>query len=94
MIRAFCPFRLVADEDLDQLGREIATSVAPAGATLFEQGDPADGVSAVLEGTVEVVTGGRVLATLGPGSLLGELSVFVPPPRARRRPARARRCGW
>ena len=78
VIRAFCPFRLVTDEDLDQLHREIATDVAAAGSTLFEEGDPADGVAAVLEGHVEVVTGGRVLATLGPGSVLGELSVFVP----------------
>jgi CRP-like cAMP-binding protein len=77
-VRAFCPFRLVVDEDLDQLGREIATRVAAAGSTLFEEGDPADGVATVLEGAVEVVTGGRVIATLGPGSLLGELSVFVP----------------
>ncbi len=77
-IRGFCPFRLVTDEDLGQLGRETTTSIAAAGSTLFEQGDPAGGVSAVLEGTVEIVTGGRVIATLGPGSLLGELSVFVP----------------
>jgi CRP-like cAMP-binding protein len=78
VIRGFCPFRLVVDEDLDQLGREIATSVAAAGSTLFDEGDPADGVAAILEGTVEVLKGGRVLATLGPGSVLGELSVFVP----------------
>jgi CRP-like cAMP-binding protein len=78
VIRSFCPFRLVADEDLDQLGREITMSVAPAGATLFEEGDPAAGVAAVLEGAVEVIKGGRVLATLGPGSVLGELAVFVP----------------
>jgi CRP-like cAMP-binding protein len=78
VIRAFCPFRLVADEDLEQLYEETATDVAAAGSTLFEEGDPADGVAAVLEGHVEVVTGGRVLATLGPGSVLGELSVFVP----------------
>ncbi len=77
-IRGFCPFRLVTDEDLGQLGRETTTSVAAAGSVLFEQGDPAGGVSAVLEGTVEIVTGGRVIATLGPGALLGELSVFVP----------------
>jgi CRP-like cAMP-binding protein len=77
-IRAFRPFRLVVDEDLDQLDRETTTSVAAAGVTLFEEGDPADGVAAILDGSVEVVTGGRVLATLGPGSVLGELSVFVP----------------
>ena len=76
--RNFCPFRLVADEDLDQLVAELATSVAAAGSTLFEEGDPADGVAAVLEGHVEVVKGGRVIATLGPGAVLGEVSVFVP----------------
>jgi CRP-like cAMP-binding protein len=73
-----CPFRLVSDEDLDQLDRETTTSEAVAGSTLFEEGDPADGVAAILEGTIEVIKQGRVLATLGPGSVLGELSVFVP----------------
>ena len=78
VIRGFRPFRLVVDEDLDQLGRELATSVAAAGSTLFEEGDPADGVAAILEGSVDVIKGGRVLATLGPGAVLGELALFVP----------------
>jgi CRP-like cAMP-binding protein len=77
-IRAVCPFRLVVDEDADQLSREITMSDATAGSTLFEEGDPADGVAAILEGSVEVEKHGRVLATLGPGSLLGELSLFIP----------------
>ena len=77
-IRAVCPFRLVADEDLDQLDREITMSDAATGSTLFEQGDPADGVAAILEGTVQIIVNGRVLSTLGPRSLLDELSLFVP----------------
>jgi CRP-like cAMP-binding protein len=77
-LRAVCPFRLVVDEDLEQLARETTTVDAAAGSTLFEEGDPADGVAAILDGTVEVLKQGRVLATLGPGSLLGELSLFVP----------------
>jgi CRP-like cAMP-binding protein len=76
-----CPFRLVVDDDLDQLDAETTLSDAVAGSTLFEEGDPADGVSAILEGRVEVVRQGRVLATLGPGSVLGEVSVFVPSAR-------------
>ncbi len=76
--RAVCPFRLVVDEDLDQLDAETTLSEAMAGSTIFEEGDQADGVSAILEGQVEVVRQGRVLATLGPGSVLGEVSVFVP----------------
>jgi CRP-like cAMP-binding protein len=77
-IRTVCPFRLVVDEDMDQLNRETTMSVAAAGLTLFEEGDPADGVAAILEGSVEVIKNGRTLATLGPGSVLGELSMFVP----------------
>jgi CRP-like cAMP-binding protein len=77
-IQTVCPFRLVADEDLEQLDREITLSDAATGSTLFEQGDPADGVSAILEGEVEVIVDGKVLSTLGPGSLLGEVAVFVP----------------
>ena len=77
-IRAVCPFRLVVDEDLDQLNREITVIDAATGSTLFTEGDPADGVAAILEGQVEISKQGRVLATLGPGSLLGELSMFVP----------------
>lgn len=73
-----CPFRLVVDEDMGQLNREITMSAAPTGTTLFEEGDAADGVAAILEGSIEVLKGGRILATLGPGSLLGELSLFVP----------------
>lgn len=53
-------------------------SEATAGSTLFEEGDPANGVAAILEGSVQVLKQGRVLATLGPGSVLGELSMFVP----------------
>jgi CRP-like cAMP-binding protein len=68
----------VVDEDEDQLSRETTMSEAAAGSTLFEDGDPADGVAAILEGRVEVLKHGRILATLGPGSVLGELSVFVP----------------
>ena len=63
---------------MDQLNRETTMSEAAAGSTLFEEGDPADGVAAILEGSVEILKGGRTLAVLGPGSVLGELSVFVP----------------
>jgi len=77
-IRAVCPFRLVVDDDLAQLLEETTMTEAAAGSTLFEEGDPADGVAAILEGMVEITKQGRILATLGPGSVLGELSVFVP----------------
>ena len=72
-----CPFRLVVDEDVEQLEREIAMVDVPAGSTLFEEGDLADGVASIVEGSVEIMKLGRVLATLGPGTVVGELSMFV-----------------
>lgn len=77
-IRAVRPFRLVIDQDMDELIREITMSDASTGSTLFEEGEPADGVAAILEGTVEILKRGRILATLGPGAVLGELSLFLP----------------
>jgi CRP-like cAMP-binding protein len=77
-IRAVCPYRLVVDEDMEQLDREIAMVDAAAGSTLFEEGDAADGLASIVEGNVEILKRGRVLATLGPGTVVGELSIFVP----------------
>jgi CRP-like cAMP-binding protein len=71
-----CPFRLVVDEDMEQLDREIAMVDAAAGSTLFEEGDATDGVASIVEGNVEILK--RGLATLGPGTVVGELSIFVP----------------
>lgn len=51
---------------------------AAAGSTLFEEGDAADGVASIVEGDVEILKRGRVLAVLGPGTVVGELSLFVP----------------
>jgi CRP-like cAMP-binding protein len=77
-VRDVCPYRLVVDEDLQQLLQEVTVRDAAAGEVLFEQGDPTDGVAAVLSGRLEVLRRGRPLATLGPGSVLGELSLFLP----------------
>jgi CRP-like cAMP-binding protein len=92
-IRAHCPFRLVVEDDLAQLDREITLTDAAIGTTLFEEGDPANGVAAILDGSVDILKGGRILTTLGPGSLLGELSLFVPS-ASRTATARARTPVW
>jgi hypothetical protein len=49
-IRAVRPFRLVVDEDIEQLDREIAMVDAAAGSTLFEEGDRQDGVASIVRG--------------------------------------------
>lgn len=47
-----------------------------SGQFLFHEGALADCLIVITEGTVEVVKKTRVLATLGPGEVLGEVSVF------------------
>jgi len=80
-LRRVCPYRLVVDADVRQLLQEVTLQVAEAGATLFAEGDPTNGVAAVLEGHIDVCKQGRTLATLSSGSVLGELSLFLPAAR-------------
>lgn len=47
-----------------------------AGAALFKQGQPADSLWVLLAGDVEISSEGSVLAEVGPGAALGELSLF------------------
>ncbi len=44
----------------------------PAGAMLFEEGQPGSDVLLILDGIVRVERGGERLAEYGPGALLGE----------------------
>lgn len=47
-----------------------------AGTTLVEEGDFGHGVFAITAGSAEVVHGGEVLRTLGPGDMFGEIAVL------------------
>jgi CRP-like cAMP-binding protein len=76
-LRSLCPFRLVSDEDLPQLAGETALRVAEAETVIFTDGDPGEGVSTVIDGSVEISKAGRVLGLLGAGATFGEVSLFV-----------------
>jgi serine/threonine protein phosphatase PrpC len=54
----------------------------PAGAVLFEEGQPGNEVFLVISGLVDVVKGGNVIARLGPGSTLGEMAMLDEPVRS------------
>ena len=53
-----------------------------AGTTIFTQGDPADRMYVVSSGSVSLSFGGRVLETVGPGGLFGEMAVIEREPRS------------
>jgi CRP-like cAMP-binding protein len=54
----------------------------PAGTTVFTQGDPADCMYVVASGNVTLTIDGRVVETVGPGGLFGEMAVIEREPRS------------
>ena len=60
-----------------RLASRLSTPIAvPAGAMLTQQGAPGSEFFILLEGEVEVFQGGKVVATRGPGSPLGETALL------------------
>ena len=53
-----------------------------AGSTIFSQGDSADRMYVVSSGSVTLSIDGRVLETVGPGGLFGEMAVIEREPRS------------
>ena len=63
------------------LSRHLTTRTLTRGEHLFREGDPGDALHVVADGKIKIcraATDGRenVIAILGPGDLLGELSIF------------------
>jgi CRP-like cAMP-binding protein len=54
----------------------------PAGTELCRQGEPGDTMFAIVEGTVEIHAGGRLLETFGAGDFFGEMSLIDKSPRS------------
>ena len=52
-----------------------------AGKVVFREGDPGDAVYVVLDGKVELRVGGRLVETVGPGGILGEMALIEHAPR-------------
>ena len=53
-----------------------------AGQTIFMEGDPGEYLYALMEGEVEIRKGEKVLATLGPGEIFGEMALLDNSPRS------------
>lgn len=62
--------------DLDEILQIAEDRVVPKGELIFKQGDLADAMFLIARGRVEISKDAQVLATLGIGEVLGELSLF------------------
>ncbi|MCB0069312.1 MAG: cyclic nucleotide-binding domain-containing protein, partial [Caldilineaceae bacterium] len=74
----FAPlFAGLAPEEQNILDERFVQAKAASGDVLFQVGDTADGLFLLGKGFVRLFTaGGSNLATLGPGSVLGEDSLY------------------
>lgn len=68
---------------LQELFEELAgTRSYPADTIIFEAGDFGHEMYLIREGKVEIRTSQRVLRTLGPGNLFGEMALISKEPRS------------
>jgi predicted acylesterase/phospholipase RssA/CRP-like cAMP-binding protein len=75
-------FASVRSDVLDQTAAAMEISHFAAGETLVRQGDYGDSLFVVLTGSVVVSASSGLRATLGPGSILGELALAAGYPRS------------
>jgi MFS family permease len=66
---------------IEQLGADLASAEFAPCQTVFEQGDRGDRFYVVESGQAEVIRGGRVVQTLGPGEGFGEVALLGDEPR-------------
>ncbi len=74
-------FEGMDDSELNRLARLGSRVEAPAGEVLVDQGDPGTYCYAIASGTAGVYANGEHLATVGPGSTIGEMALVDHRPR-------------
>lgn len=74
-------FEGMTEAELGRLGRLGARVEAAPGEILVDQGDPGTYCYAIAEGTAGVFVSGELVATVGPGSTIGEMALIDHRPR-------------
>lgn len=69
-------FEELDHHDLSQLLRWVREVEVADGTLLFEQGSMPHDLFVIEDGSVEVIHDGQVIATLGPGDVVGEMALL------------------
>lgn len=81
LLRGISTFSVLDGLALGQLARGVEELTVPAGSVLFQAGEAADGGYVVATGSIALQEGagpdGRVLRTVGPGVLIGEMALLL-----------------
>jgi CRP-like cAMP-binding protein len=75
-------FARVPSAVLASLAGVMAERQVAAGDVVMTKGEPGDALFVVVDGSLRAHSGERILATMGPGSVIGELALLDPAPRA------------
>ena len=74
-------FQSLSQKDLEKIAKAGDEVSMPAGSLIVDQGQMGREAFVVLDGSVSVKRNGKKVATLGPGSIVGELSLLDHGPR-------------
>jgi CRP-like cAMP-binding protein len=81
-LRGLAFFEGFTDEELDRVAALADEVDAESGAVLTEQGKPGQECFVILEGSANVYVGSDHVATLGPGTIVGEMALIANRPRS------------
>lgn len=73
-------FSALSKKQLANAAAHVTWTTRPAGTVLVEQGSIAKQLLILVEGTAKVVRSSKTLANLGPGDVIGEMSLIDPAP--------------
>ncbi len=80
-MKAMALCHTLADAELEAIAAIVESQDLPAGRDLFREGDPGNGLYLVVAGEIDITKRGprgeRSLARLGPGGVLGEMSLVT-----------------
>ena len=82
LLRGLTLFRACSDKELEAATKLVDETTRPAGTVLTQQGRPGYECFVLVDGTATVSRDGQVLARLGPGEVIGEMSLLDTSPRS------------
>jgi len=74
-------FSELSDDEAKRLAAFASETSAAEGQMLMKEGDYSVELIAIEEGTADVLQGGKKIASLGPGDLIGEMGLLERKPR-------------
>jgi CRP-like cAMP-binding protein len=75
-LRALPLFAETSRQELTLIGQLLTRLTLPAGKTLVREGARGNEFMIIVEGTAEVKQDGQLIATIGPGELVGEMALL------------------